>query len=526
MNRAAIYARFSSNNQREESIEAQVRACTDYAQRMGYVVAEIYADRARSGTSDQREQFQRMIKDAQKGGFDRVLVHKLDRFSRDRLDMLLYKRELQQDGVVLESVLERIGDDPESVLLESLLVGVAEFYSKNLAREVKKGLHENALKGLHNGGIVPFGFRLNQSTRKLEEAENEAEGVRLAFDLYLAGCGYTEIADRLNAHGHRTRQGRPFTKASINGMLINEKYAGRLYYGKIAPKDTRKKRNHHKFNENYMVIDGGCPAIVAPEIFEAAQEKLRGRKKGRRCDAKVEWILSGILRCGCCGQLMKVKPRSSRRSDGTVYKSYYYVCDNRDCAMKSVRKEEIEEHVISLLDGCFPDDAVDELAEQLAQAQAPATDYTKQIAAAQLKLDNLSKALADGAPWPAIAAPWQEAEAEKKRLQEAQKKEQAQADGVDPKLMAKMLRQFGVLGSMSEQEQRALIHKNVKSIEVFPAEGCKTFAVKVTVNPTNAPVDRALVGVFGGTGSPVPSKTPKITIAGKAIVIFSFYTKK
>ena len=137
--RAAAYARFSSDMQREESIDAQLRAIQDYAQRNNALIVEEYVDRAHTATTDQRPEFQRMIADAKRGAFNLVIVHKLDRFSRNRYDSIIYRRELKIAGVELRSVLENIDGSPESILLESLLEGMNEFYSRNLAREVQKG---------------------------------------------------------------------------------------------------------------------------------------------------------------------------------------------------------------------------------------------------------------------------------------------------------------------------------------------------------------------------------------------------
>lgn len=521
MKRAVIYARFSSNNQREESIDAQIRACREYARVHDMAVVTVYADRAKSGTTAEREQFQQMISDAKGGGFDTVLVHKLDRFSRDRLDMLLYKRELSMCGVSLESVLERIGDDPESVLLESLLAGMNEFYSRNLAREVRKGLQENALRGIHNGGIVPFGFKLNNITRKLEVEESEAEGVRMAFDLYLSGVGYGGIAERLNDAGYTTRNGKAFSKASLHGLLINEKYCGKLYYGKIAPKDVRKKRNHHKFNESYTVIEGGCPAIVSVETFEAAQEKITGRKRGKRCDAKVCWKLSGLLKCGECGETMIVKPRTRKKADGTVYRNYYYACPSgKNCATKSIPKELLEDEVLKVLEESLSETFVHDLAVEMAGSVGEGPDYSKQIAEQSKKLENLSSALANGAPWAAIAPAWESAEAEKKRLEKLQADAQRQSGSLSVEDAEAFLRRFGVLSALDDDGQREALHRNVKEIIINREnQDSQTWSVRVVVNPRNAPQVDAICGVYGGTASPVPAYTPKTTIVNGAIVV-------
>ncbi len=156
--RAAAYTRFSSDNQRDESIDAQVRAIEAYCEQKGFDLVKIYADRAKSATSDKRPEFLQMIEDSGKGLFDVAIVHKLDRFSRDKYDSAKYKRILKKNGVKLLSVTENLDDSPESVILESLLEGMAEYYSKNLAREVMKGLKETAYQCKHTGGLPPIGY--------------------------------------------------------------------------------------------------------------------------------------------------------------------------------------------------------------------------------------------------------------------------------------------------------------------------------------------------------------------------------
>lgn len=505
--KAVIYARFSSNNQRDESIDAQVRACRSYAEAQGYQIIRVFADRAKTGTTDQRDEFQAMLKAAKvKGSFQVAIVHKLDRFSRDRLEAMLYKRELKLNGVRLESTLERLGDDPESALMESIYFGMAEFYSRNLAREVTKGMNENALSGIFNGGLVPFGFRLNPLTRKLEEEPHEAEAVRLAFEMYLSGIGYERIADRLNALGHITRKGKPFQKTSIHGMLINEKYCGRLYWGKIAPKDERKKRNHHQFNEEYVVIPGGCPALVSAAVFDAAQDKMNGRKRGKREDAKVCWKLSGLVRCGCCGELMKVVPRTSKRVDGTVFKHYYYACRTRECITNSIPKELLEDEVISTLDRAIPPESVREIAQKIVTPPEAQIDLRPQIEATQRRLDNLSSALAEGAPWAAIAPQWEAAEKQKAELEKKQLEQNiSSTPSMTVEDAVEFLEKFGVLKTLGDDEQREALHRNVQEIVVSRVEkGKKEWNVRVIVNPNHAPSNGVVGGALGGTGSPVP----------------------
>jgi len=233
--KAALYARFSSDNQREESIDAQIRAMRDYCQRNGMVIVRKYCDRARSATTDDRPEFLTMIADSKKCEFNFVVVHKLDRFSRSRYDSAYYKRELKKNEVSLLSVLEHMDDSPESIILESVLEGMSEYYSKNLAREVMKGLIESARQCKALGGRPPYGYTVNPVTRRYEVNEEEADAVRLIFQRVCEGLGYAEIITELNSLGYKTRNDNPFGKNSLAEILRNEKYKGIYIFNRASP---------------------------------------------------------------------------------------------------------------------------------------------------------------------------------------------------------------------------------------------------------------------------------------------------
>lgn len=203
--KAVSYARFSSDNQREESIDAQQRAISDFAARNGIEIVAEYVDRAYSARSDQRPEFQQMISDAKSGRFQVVLVHKLDRFSRDRYDSAYYRHELKKHGVTVRSVIENLDDSPESVILQSVIEGMNEYYSRNLARETMKGLKENAYNGKHTGGMPPLGYRVDPETMKIKIDENEANAVRLIFSMADEGKKYPDILAELKSRGFRTK---------------------------------------------------------------------------------------------------------------------------------------------------------------------------------------------------------------------------------------------------------------------------------------------------------------------------------
>ena len=168
--RAVIYARYSSDNQTEASIEGQLRECMEFAEHAGIDVIKSYIDRALSAKSDNRPEFQQMIKDSYKHAFDCIIVWKLDRFSRNRYDSAHYKALLRKNGVKVVSAKEAIAEGSEGILLESVLEGMAEYYSAELAEKVVRGMTENVLKGINNGGQITFGYKLN-ADRKFEPHE-------------------------------------------------------------------------------------------------------------------------------------------------------------------------------------------------------------------------------------------------------------------------------------------------------------------------------------------------------------------
>lgn len=213
MKQAVIYARFSTDMQREESIEAQVRACKYYANQYGYTITKVYADRGKSGTTTQkRTEFLRMMDEVAQGGCDAVLVHKLNRFSRKAIDVLEYRNRLLDQNIELISATERLEDTPEGKLMLMIIADMNEFYSDNLAGEVMKGLKENAYQCSHTGGTPALGYDVDPDTRKLVINEVETPIVRMIFSMTLQGYGYGKIIDTLNNKGFKTKTGKPFGK--------------------------------------------------------------------------------------------------------------------------------------------------------------------------------------------------------------------------------------------------------------------------------------------------------------------------
>ena len=370
-NKAAIYARFSSNNQREESIDAQIRAITEYADNNGYVIVESYIDEAFSAKSDSRPAFKKMIDDCEDGKFSTILVHKLDRFARNRYHSAIYKHKLKENNINLISVLEQFTDSPESKLLEALLEALSEFYSENLAREVRKGLKENGYKGIHTGGMTPLGYSLDENQRLIINPD-EAFIVKTIFEKNtLEGVGYVKLADYLNSFGYRTRTGNKFTKNSFHDLLKNEKYIGTYVFDKSSSKNVNGKRNNHSYKSDDEIIrvKNNHEAIISEELFNKTQEKMNKNKHSSQRNissprsAKENYLLTGILYC-VCGSKMGGRRGNSGASKK---KLALYACTDRirkvsECKNKSINKNAIQEVVLKdFANNLFSKDQIDEL---------------------------------------------------------------------------------------------------------------------------------------------------------------------
>ena len=327
--KAVIYARYSSHAQREESIEGQLRVCHEYAAREHIDVIKEYTDSAMTGTSDQRPSFQRMIADSAKHQFEAVLVYAVDRFSRERYDAAIYRKKLKDNGVRIISVTQPIDDSPEGILLESLLEGLAEYYSKNLARGVRRGMRENALKCMAVGGVVPTGYKVDRETMKYVIDEPKAAIIREVFQLYANGNSIADICRHCNSLGYRTSRNQPFTRNSLSTILKNRKYTGLYVFEDIE-------------------IPGGMPVIVDQATFDKVQKRISMRN---RIDPKkhedADFILTGKLFCGHCGQPMVGTSGNSK--SGKTY--YYYTCrvHGNDCVKRAERKDDLEDFVIDYI---------------------------------------------------------------------------------------------------------------------------------------------------------------------------------
>ena len=379
---AVIYARYSSDSQREESIEGQLRECKEYADRYGLTVIGTYIDRAYSAKTDDRPEFQRMIKESAKRLFEVVLVWKLDRFARSRTDSAMNKFILKKNGVRVISVKEKISDGPEGIILEAMLEGYAEYYSAELSEKVLRGLTENALKGKYNGGALPLGY-MTDSEQHFQIDPLTAPIVQEIFTRYADGETVAEITSSLNARGLVSSRGAMFNKSSLHKMLKNRKYIGEYRYMDIALPD-------------------GMPRIISNELFDLVQKRLEKNKRApAKKKAPVEYLLTTKLFCGKCGAFMVGE--SGKSQTGRIY--HYYKCAHakrrRTCDKKSIKKAFIERFVVSETKRIvFQDDMINRIADAVVEFQKKENTtlplLQKQLKKAEKGIENMLDAIQQG----------------------------------------------------------------------------------------------------------------------------------
>ena len=463
--KAVIYARYSSNNQREESIEGQVRECTAFAERNGYSVIGTYADRAISGTTDNRPQFQKMIADSKRKLFDFVIVWKLDRFARNRYDSARYKNQLKKNGVRVISATEVISEGAEGILLESVLEGMAEYYSEDLKEKVIRGFMVNASKCKFNGGTLPIGYIVDDE-QFLQINPMTAPYVLEVFKQYEDGATLKQVRDYLNSKGITNTKGKPVTYGSVQHMLSNRRYIGEYAYRDV-------------------VVPNGIPAIVPMDLFERVQEKLeKNRKAPARAKAEEAYLLTTKIFCGHCGTSMSGESGKSR--NGTVHR--YYKCHAAkkklsDCKKKAVKKEWIEDLVVKeTMAMLMDDDMIDAIVSMLMRLQDEEnTDlpmYEKQLQQTETAIDNIVTAVMNGMVSKALQAKLAQLEETKEELLVRIEEEKLEKPRISAEFMTFWLHRFRKLDMTKEAHRQMLVDTFVNAVFVHDDKLLLTFNFK------------------------------------------------
>lgn len=451
---AVIYARYSSDSQREESIEGQLSECRDYAERNNMTIVGTYIDRALSAKTADRPEFQHMIKDSAKELFEIVLVWKLDRFSRDRYDSAHYKHILKKNGVKVVSAKEHISEGPEGIILEAMLEGYAEFYSAELSEKIHRGQKENALKGKNNGGGVPLGYLLDKKAQKLAIDPTTAPLVVEVFEKYADGKSVRSIVEDFNARGLRTKKGQPFNINSFSSLLKNRKYIGEYRYQDV-------------------VIEGGVPAIVPEELFNRVQERMeKNRHAPAMAKAKEDYLLTTKLFCGKCERMMVGE--SGKSHTGAMH--YYYKCSGakrlKDCDKKAVRKDWIERVVVRLtMQRVMDEEKINRLIDAILVMQEQEDITTpalrSQLAETESSIGNILKAIEQGIFTPSTKQRLDELEARKEEILVNIQTAELQKPKLTREQMTAWFEQFRHGDPANRDFQKRLIDTFVNAVYVF-----------------------------------------------------------
>ena len=415
-----IYARYSSHAQRDVSIEQQVAECRAFAAEAGITIIDVYADRAVTGKSDQRPHFQRMMKDAENGGFEYVIAWKSNRIGRNMMQAMVNEARLNDAGVKCLYTEEDFDDTAAGRFALRSMMNVNQFYSENMAEDIIRGLKNNAEKCMITGSL-PFGYKKGEDMRyAIDEPKDEI--VREIYTRVVCGEPLIDIADSLNMRGIKTKSGALWNKNSFHRILTNERYRGIYIYG-----DTR--------------VEGGIPRIVTDELFFQAQEAIKtkrnpmGNAQRRR---SAEYLLTGKLYCGLCKhQMVGISGKSTH---GKKEPYYYYKCNNRRlnhaCDKSNVRRDEIEIAVAKAIqDYALRDNVIGWIADSAVEYFKKAAENSdlhileEQIAETRRAIRNIMNAIEQGIITETTKQRLIELEADNARL--CAKLEAAKAEIVD-----------------------------------------------------------------------------------------------
>ena len=507
---AVIYARYSSNNQREESIEGQIRECREFAEKNNLQIVDEYIDRAISGKTDNRPAFQRLIKDSSKGKFDVVIMYTLDRFARNRYDSAIYKAKLKKNGVRLLYAKQPMPDTPEGIILESVLEGYAEYYVENLRRGVKRGMRENALKGYVNGK-TPLGYRRGKD-KKYEIDPYEAKAVREIFERYARNEPIIDIVRWLNDNGYKTTTGGQFNKNSLRRILTNDKYIGVYRYDDI-------------------VIEDIVPPIIDRELFERVQSTFEYNKHFRAKQKAIDpYLLTGKLFCGHCGAMMIGESGTSRH--GTTYR--YYKCATRKrehtCDKKIERKEWIERTVVEYTKNyVLTDENIEKIAEKVVELitreysdKSMLAELTARLDDVTTRFSNLLKALEQGVISESVANRVSELEKEKKSLEKKIASEKMSKPTITKDMVVYWLLSFKNGSIDDESYQRRIIDTLVNSVFIYDDDNGNA---RLVLNFNTSSNNNVTIKVSDTTSLAIPiKKSPEFQYSGLFILfIFGNY---
>lgn len=464
-NKAVVYARYSSDKQTEQSIEGQMHTCEKYAKEHNITIVDKYIDRAMTGTNDNRAAFQKMIKDSSKKEWQYVLVYKLDRFSRNKYESAIHKNTLKQNGVKLVSVMELIPDNPEGILLESVLEGINQYYSAELSQKVKRGIKESLAKGKYPFGTPPFGYSAVNNILQIND--KEADVLKHIYSLYESGYTGPEIS-KILAEENISNRGKPFSKDYIYKLLSNSAYTGNYEHDGISYPNV-------------------YPQIIEEEQFKNVNKIFSDNKGKRKFRTNTKYLLTPKLICGICHKRMQGTYGTSK----TKKRNYYYMCPTARtdaCNKKPVKLEYLDKVVMNAIYKVFKNKKIlDYFVDKLYELHTIKKDKTaidllqKNLNDLNTRIESLVESLANGIKSEAIYAKLQELEDEKTYTLRKLKLEKVKSyNNLTKDNIRNYLLNLYKDNSKNEQFDHLVIDKLVRNIVIYPKKIAIVFRTDYT----------------------------------------------
>lgn len=455
MLRGVIYARYSAGpNQTDRSIEGQIDDCQAFARSNSIDIIKVYADRHISGRSTEgRYELERLIADAKAHKFDVVICWKVDRLGRDRYDLAKIKATIKRTGVLIKYAKETLPDGPEGIILESLLEGMAEYYSADLSQKVTRGLKNAAKKGQYPAGVLTYGYTKDADKHVIEDPETR-DAVITVFRMYAAGASMSSIIEWLRDNRFRPPRAKRdiFSSGTIYRMLANERYHGKW---------------------SYMDEELEVKPMIDDKTWNAAQHRLKNRGAYELKTKDYKYILSGKCTCGYCGA--KMLGHSGKGKAGKTYR--YYKCeaktrDTKRCECKPVKADLLEERLLTYMyETVLSDDMIEKIVEEVMRQSFETEEYhlieryEKEIAEKEMRITNLTKALSYSSA-PSIVNMIEELTTDVDALKAELSKVRIQATMITPETVRLYLVRLKA-GQKNAAIQASLIKTFLKEVRVY-----------------------------------------------------------
>ena len=520
--RVGIYVRVSTEIQSTEgySIDGQINQIREYCDFNNFVVVDVYADRGISGKSMNRPELQRLLKDANEGQIDSVMVYKTNRLARNTSDLLKIVEDLHKQNVEFFSLSERMEVNTSSgKLMLQILASFSEFERNNIVENVFMGQTRRAQEGYYQGNL-PLGYgKIPDNKHELMINQHEANIVKYIFESYAKGHGYRKIANALNHKGYVTKKNKPFSIGSVTYILSNPFYIGKIQFAKY--KDWNEKRRKG-LNDNPVIANGKHSPIISQELWDKVQARKKQVSKKPQVHGKGTNILTGLISCPKCSASMSASTTTNTLKDGTKKRIRYYSCSNfrnkgsKVCSANSVRADVIEKYVMDqILEIVKSDKVINQVVERVnkgKQVDIAALNHDiaykqQQFDKVHAKLDNLVKTVEDN---PDLTSALKETihQYEKqmtdisKQINLLKQKQNEDKSSYDTKQLSVLLRRiFQNIESMDKTQIKALFLTIIDHIDIRKdSNHKKQFYVTLKLNNdiikqlfNNSPLDEVLL---------------------------------